>query len=101
MRRRIVLLTTALFPLLGHALEINDANRAQLEQLDGIGVVLADKMLQERSKARFENWDDLRKRVKGLSGKRVQQWQSSGVTVNGDRGVPAAASAPAARESGK
>lgn len=82
------------------ALEINEANRAQLEQLDGIGVTLADKMLLQRSKAPFTGWADLRKRVKGISGKRVQQWQSSGVTVNGERGTFTAV-APKAKEPGK
>ena len=65
------------------ALEINDANRAQLEQLNGVGVTLADRILVERDKARFIGWDDLRKRVKGISGKRVTEWQAHGVTVNG------------------
>jgi competence protein ComEA len=65
------------------ALEINDANRAQLEQLKGVGVTLAEKILVERERARFAGWDDLRKRVKGISSKRVSEWQAHGVTVNG------------------
>ncbi len=98
--RRLLVLIAALLPFLAQALEINEANRAQLEQLDGIGVVLADKMLVERSKAPFAGWADLRKRVKGISGKRVQQWQSRGVTVNGERGTFTAV-APKAKEPGK
>lgn len=66
------------------ALEINDANRAQLEQLNGVGVTLAEKILVERDKARFAGWDELRQRVKGISGKRVAEWQAKGVTVNGE-----------------
>ena len=98
--RQFLILMVALVPLFAQAIEINEANRAQLEQLDGIGVVLADKMLKERSKAPFAGWDDLRKRVKGISGKRVQQWQSSGVTVNGERGTFTAV-APKGKEEGK
>jgi DNA polymerase III alpha subunit (gram-positive type) len=94
------LLVALLISAGANALEINQANRAQLEQLDGIGVVLADKMLKERSQAPFAGWTDLRKRVKGISGKRVQQWQSSGVTVNGERGSFTAV-APKAKDAGK
>jgi hypothetical protein len=34
----------------------------------------------------FAGWEDLRKRVKGLGPRRIAQWQSQGVTVNGERG---------------
>ena len=87
-------LALLLLPLAALALEINEANRAQLEQLDGVGVAMADKMLAERAKAPFAGWDDLRRRVKGISGKRVQQWQAQGVTVSGEGGAPAAVALP-------
>ncbi len=80
----LTLFATLLFSAGAFALEINDANRAQLEQLNGVGVALADRILLEREKARFAGWDDLRKRVKGLSGKRVAEWRAQGVTVNGE-----------------
>jgi competence protein ComEA len=85
--KRLALLSCLLLPLAALALEINDASRADLEQLNGVGVTLADKMLKERERAPFAGWDDLRARVKGLSGKRVQKWQGQGVTVNGERGL--------------
>lgn len=82
--KRLALTLALLVPLFASALEFNDATRAQLEQLSGVGVTLADKILIERDKARFAGWDDLRQRVKGLSSKRVAQWQAQGVTVNGE-----------------
>lgn len=82
--KRLTLIILLLAPVLAGALEINDANRAQLEQLNGVGVTLAEKILVERDKARFAGWDDLRQRVKGISGKRVTEWQAKGVTVNGE-----------------
>lgn len=82
--RLLALISALVFSAGAAALEINDANRAQLEQLNGIGVELADRMLVEREKARFAGWEDLRKRVKGISGKRVAEWQAQGVTVNGE-----------------
>jgi competence protein ComEA len=83
------------------ALEINDANRAQLEQLNGVGVTMADTMLRERAKAPFAGWDDLRQRVKGIGSKRAAQWQAQGVTVNGERGTQTAVAPKPAKEQGK
>jgi len=83
----ITLLAALLVPGVAHALEINVASRAQLEQLNGVGVTMAERMLSERERAPFAGWDDLLRRVKGISSKRVQQWQAQGVTVNGDGGV--------------
>lgn len=76
-----------LVPALALALELNDANRAQIEQLNGIGVTTAEVILRERAKAPFRDWIDLQQRVKGLSGKRIEQLQAQGVTVNGVPGV--------------
>ncbi len=87
---RIALLFALLLPLAAFALEVNTATRAELEQLSGVGVTTADKILRERSKRPFAGWDDLRTRVKGLSGTRMQQWQARGVTVNGQRGISTA-----------
>jgi competence protein ComEA len=82
-------------PAIAGALELNDANRAQLEQLNGIGVTVADVILQERAKAPFRDWIDLSQRVKGMSGKRIEQLQKQGVTVNA---VPGTFSAGAPRK---
>ncbi len=65
------------------ALELNDATRAQLEQLDGVGVAMAERVLNERAKAPFRDWDDLQRRVKGLRGARSARLRAQGVTVNG------------------
>jgi competence protein ComEA len=74
-------------PGLALALELNDANRAQIEQLNGVGVSTAEVILQERAKAPFRDWIDLSQRVKGLSGRRLEQLQQQGVTVNGVPGT--------------
>jgi len=82
--KRTLLAAALLCPLAAAALEINEASRAQLEQLDGVGVTMAAQMLAERAKAPFAGWDDLRQRVKGIGSKRAAQWQAQGVTVNGE-----------------
>jgi competence protein ComEA len=99
--KRIAFLGWLLFPLAAAALEINDASRAQLEQLNGVGVTMAEQMLAARAKAPFAGWDDLRQRVKGLGSKRVQEWQAQGVTVNGERGAGTVVAPRPAREQGK
>jgi len=99
--KSIALLFGCLLPFFAAALEINDANRAQLEQLNGVGVTMADEMLRERAKAPFAGWDDLRKRVKGIGRKRAAQWQAQGVTVNGEDGSETAVAPKPAKEQGK
>lgn len=91
LRALALLIVAAVLPLCGAALEINDATRAQIEQLDGAGVTMTDRLLEERARMPFAGWEDLRKRVKGLGPRRIAQWQAQGVTVNGERG-------PSARE---
>jgi competence protein ComEA len=67
------------------AQEINTATRAELEQLNGVGVTLADRILAERERGPFRSWDDLERRVKGMRGARAQRLQAQGVTVNRQR----------------
>lgn len=81
------LVAIALWWLMSCALaqEINEATRAQLEQLNGIGVTMADRILLERERRPFADWDDLERRVKGVRGARAQRLRAQGVTVNGQR----------------
>lgn len=72
-------------PLSASALEINTATRAELERLNGVGVALAERVLNERAKAPFRDWDDLQRRVRGMRGARIERLQAQGVTVNGIR----------------
>lgn len=76
--------TVAFAPWPALALEINVANRAQLEQLNGIGVPLAARILDERAAhGPFRDWDDLERRVKGLKQKKLDQLGAQGMTVSG------------------
>lgn len=79
----LLTLVALLAPGVAGALELNDASRAQLEQLSGVGVDTAERILQERGKAPFRDWSDLQQRVKGISGKRLAQLQAQGLRVNG------------------
>lgn len=80
----------ALLPAAALALEINTATRAQLEQLQGLGVATVERVLQAREQRLFADWDDLAARVVGLRGKRAEELDRQGLTVDGKRLPPAA-----------
>lgn len=88
--RRAAFMLVGLLPLAAAALEINTATRAELEQLNGVGVAMAERVLNERAKAPFRDWDDLQRRVKGMAGARSERLRAQGVTVNGIPGSRAA-----------
>jgi competence protein ComEA len=67
------------------AQDINTATRAELEQLNGVGVTMADRILDERARAPFKSWDDFERRVKGMRGARTQRLKAQGVTIGGER----------------
>lgn len=56
------------------ALELNDASRAELERLDGVGVATANRILEERERGgAFRDWADLAARVPGLRGRNLER----------------------------
>jgi competence protein ComEA len=67
-----------------HAVDANAGNRAQLEQLRGVGPPLADAILQARERGgRFRDWADLAKRVRGIRDAKARQLSAAGLTVDG------------------
>ena len=66
-----------------HALEINQANAAELDSLRGMGPALSTKVLQAREQRPFESWRDVMKRVSGFGPAKAQQFSDQGLTVNG------------------
>jgi competence protein ComEA len=71
------------------AVEVNQANLAELEAVKGIGVRLAAKIIDERAHAPFKDWDDLSARVKGIGRGHAARLSAAGLTVNG-AALPAA-----------
>jgi competence protein ComEA len=65
------------------ALEINQANAAELDSLKGMGPSLSAKVLKARTDGPFKSWTDLRQRVSGLGHTKAQQFSEQGLTVNG------------------
>ncbi|MDD5332137.1 MAG: helix-hairpin-helix domain-containing protein [Rhodoferax sp.] len=65
------------------AVEVNQANAADLDGIKGIGPSLSGKILDERKKSAFKDWNDLIARVKGLGRKNAARLSAQGLTVNG------------------
>jgi len=65
------------------ALEINQANEAELDSLKGMGPTLSRHVLDARAQGAFQNWADMRKRVSGMGRGKAKQFSAQGLTVNG------------------
>ena len=83
MRKLLVAFALAL-PALAAAVDANSGNRAQLEQLRGIGPPLAEAMLAERERnGAYKDWADLMSRVRGIRGAKARALSAAGLTVGG------------------
>ena len=65
------------------ALDINQANEAELDSIKGMGPSLSTKVLAARSQGPFKDWTDLMQRVSGIRHNKAQQFSKQGLTVNG------------------
>ncbi|MDO8320864.1 helix-hairpin-helix domain-containing protein [Rhodoferax sp.] len=65
------------------ALDINQATEAELDSIKGIGPGTSSKILTERKKAAFKDWNDFIARVQGIAEIKAANFSSEGVTVNG------------------
>jgi competence protein ComEA len=73
-----------LFAGAASAVDANHGNRAQLEQLRGVGPPLAEAILVERERAGpFKDWSDLMARVKGIRDARAAKLSEAGLRVAG------------------
>lgn len=77
------------------AVDINKATAADLDSIKGIGPGLSSKILEERKKGDFKDWNDVTQRVKGIKAGNAAKFSAGGLTVNG-ASFQGAAPAPAA-----
>ena len=85
----------AFFAFAAFAVDVNKATQAELEGVKGIGPVISAKILDERKKGAFKDWNDMVDRVKGVGEGNAAKFSAEGLTVNGG-GFKGAAAAPAA-----
>ncbi len=65
------------------AIEINQANEAELDSIKGMGPAMTRKVLAARAGKPFMDWKDLMSRVAGIGKAKAQQFSEQGVLVNG------------------
>lgn len=65
------------------AVDANKANQAELESIKGIGPSVSGRMLEERAKKPFADWNDMETRVKGVGPGNAAKFSAAGLTVNG------------------
>jgi competence protein ComEA len=65
------------------AVDANKATQAELESVKGIGPAISAKIVDERKKAPFKDWNDMVERVKGVGDGNAAKFSTEGLTVNG------------------
>jgi competence protein ComEA len=80
------------------AVDVNKATAAELDSIKGIGPTISAKIVDERKKGNFKDWNDFVSRVSGIGEKSAANLSTNGLTVGGAafKGAPAAAAPVAA-----
>jgi competence protein ComEA len=73
------------------AVDVNKATPADLDGIKGVGPVVSKRILNERKKGEFKNWDDFVARIKGVGPNTAARLSNEGLTVNGEAFKKAAA----------
>ncbi len=97
MLKKILAIVTMLYAAVAFAaVDVNKATAAELDGIKGIGPAISTKILDERKKGNFKDWNDFVERVKGVGDGNAAKFSAEGLTVNG-AGFKGAAAAPAAK----
>ena len=83
------------------AVDVNKATAAELDGIKGIGPGISTKILDERKKGNFKDWNDFIGRVKGVGETNAAKFSAEGMTVGGAGYKGAAPAAPAAKKDDK
>lgn len=82
------------------AVDVNKATAAELDGLKGIGPAISSRIIDERKKGAYKDWNDFIVRVKGVGEGNAAKFSAEGLTVNGS-GYKGVAAAPAAKKEEK
>jgi competence protein ComEA len=82
MLKKLLTVLVALFAVAAFAaVDVNKATQAELESVKGIGPDTSSKILDERKKGAFKDWNDLIERVKGVGEGNAAKFSAAGLTV--------------------
>ena len=99
MVRNFITLLLAVFALNAFAaMDANQATRADLETVKGIGPGLSGKIIDARKTAQFKDWGDLVERVGGIGVGNAAKLSQAGLTVGGSTFDGKAAAATPAKD---
>ena len=79
------------------AVDVNKATAAELDGIKGIGPGISTKIIDERKKGNYKDWNDFITRVQGVGEGNAAKFSSEGLTVNG-AAFSGAAAAPAKKD---
>jgi competence protein ComEA len=65
------------------AVDVNKATAAELDAIKGIGPGISGKILDERKKGPFKDWNDMITRVNGIGDTNAAKFSAEGMTVGG------------------
>ncbi len=84
MIRHFIAIVLAVFALNAFAAaDANQASRAELESVKGIGPGLSGKIVEARKAGAFKSWGDLVERVGGIGSSNAARLSQAGLTVAG------------------
>ena len=101
MWKKFLMFLTLLYAVVAFAaVDVNTANEAELDSVKGIGPAISKRVMDERKKGNFKDWNDLKARVNGFGDKTSAKFSEAGLTVNGapfgDKKASNSAATPAA-----
>jgi len=82
LKSTLALLTLLCASLAFAAVDVNKATEAELDGIKGIGPSTTAKILAERKKSPFKDWNDLMTRVKGIKPASASKLSAHGLTVD-------------------
>jgi len=95
MLKKILALVAMLYAAASFAaVDVNKASAADLDGIKGIGPTTSTRILDERKKGNFKDWNDFIERVKGVGEGNAAKFSAEGMTINGTP-FKGAAAAPA------
>ena len=94
MLKKLLMLIAMLYAAAAFAaVDVNKATAAELDGIKGIGPSISGKIIEERKKGTFKDWNDLISRVSGIGQTSAARFSASGLTING--GAYSGSAAPA------
>ena len=91
MLKKLLAIAALLCAATSFAADVNKATEAELDGVRGIGPAMTARILEERKKGAFKDWNDVIERVKGVGPANAARFSKEGLTVNGEAFKAAAA----------